>query len=108
MLDENKVCFICDYQDFIFFDFEKYYVIDCFGSLMDGVQFECFCDYIGINCDLVKNYLFFNYECLEVVFCIMEYIFDFLFIVCYYEQKIKSYQQVELCCNYIVQFVIVE
>lgn len=108
MSDENKARFTRDHQDFILFDFEKYYAIDRFGSLTDGAQFERFCAYIGINCDLVKNHPLFNYERLEAVFRTTEYTFDPLLIARYYEQKIKSYQQVELCCNHIVQSAIEE
>ncbi|MEO0873531.1 MAG: FAD-dependent oxidoreductase, partial [Bacteroidota bacterium] len=52
MSDENKARFTADHKDFILFNFDKYYAIDRFGSLTDGAQFERFCAYIGIDCEL--------------------------------------------------------
>lgn len=102
MSDENKARFTHDHQDFILFDFEKYYAIDRFGSLTDGAQFERFCAYIGIDCDLVKDHPLFNYDRLEAVFRTTEYTFDPLLIARYYDQKIRERSEIQLLLHHEV------
>lgn len=96
MSDENKARFTKDHKDFILFDYDKFYAIDRYGSFTDASQFERFCHYIGIDCDLIKEHPLFNYHRLEAVFKTTEYTFDPILIARYYDQKIKEQQGIEL------------
>ena len=102
MSDENKARFTRDHQDFILFNFEKYYAIDRFGSLTDGAQFERFCQYIGIDCKPVHNHPLFNYDRLEAIFRTTEYTFDPLLIARYYEQKVLQNERVKVLFHHQV------
>lgn len=103
MSDENKARFTRDHEDFILFDFEKYYAIDRFGSFTDGAQFERFCQYIGIDCKPVQTHPLFNYDRLEAVFRTTEYTFDPILIARYYEQKVLEHNRVEVLLHHQVR-----
>lgn len=96
MSDDNKARFTADHQDFILFDFDKYYAIDKYGSLTDAAQFQRFCDYIGIPCTLAKDHPLFNYNRLEAVFKTTEYTFDPLLIARYYAHRIQQQANVNV------------
>ena len=103
MSDENKARFTADHQDFILFDFDKFYAIDRFGSLTDGAQFERFCAYIGIDCTLEPAHPMFNYERLEAVFRTTEYTFDPLLIARYYEDKVREDGRIQIWTQHLVK-----
>lgn len=90
MSDENKARFTADHQDFILFDYDKYYAIDRFGSLTDASQFERFCAYIGIPCEPVTDHPLFNYQRLEAVYKTVEYTFDPILIAQYYRERLRA------------------
>lgn len=96
MSDENKARFTRDHQDFILFDFAKYYAIDRYGSLTDAAQFERFCRYIDIPCKPVNKHSLFNYHRLEAVFETQEYTFDPQLIAAYYREKVNSAEGVDV------------
>lgn len=103
MSDENKARFTADHQDFILFDFKKYYAIDKYGSLTDAAQFQRFCDYIGIPCSLEKGNPLFNDNRLEAVFRTTEYTFDPLLIARYYAQRIHDDPNVRVLCYHEIE-----
>lgn len=88
MSDDNKARFTADHQDFINFEFEKYYAIDRFGSFTDAAQFERFCAFIGIPCEPVERHPYFNYHRLEALYKTVEYTFDPILIAEYYRQRL--------------------
>jgi hypothetical protein len=88
MSDDNKARFTADHQDFINFEFEKYYAIDRFGSFTDAAQFERFCAFIGILCEPVEQHPYFNYDRLEALYKTVEYTFDPILIAEYYRQRL--------------------
>lgn len=88
MSDDNKARFTVDHQDFINFEFEKYYAIDRFGSFTDAAQFERFCAFIGIPCEPVERHPYFNYHRLEALYKTVEYTFDPILIAEYYRQRL--------------------
>jgi hypothetical protein len=90
MSDENKARFTREHQDFILFDFEKYYAVDRYGSLTDAAQFERFCRYIDIPCERVEDHPLFNYHRLEAVFRTREYTFDPLLLANHYRERLRQ------------------
>jgi hypothetical protein len=100
MSDENKARFTKDHQDFILFDFAKYYAIDRFGSLTDAAQFERFCQYIGIECQLEQQNPLFNNDRLEAVFRTREYTFDPILLARYYERKVRDNDKIQVWCHH--------
>lgn len=88
MSDDNKARFTADHQEFINFEFEKYYAIDRFGSFTDAAQFERFCAFIGIPCEPVERHPYFNYHRLEALYKTVEYTFDPILIAEYYRQRL--------------------
>ena len=100
MSDDNKARFTKDHKDFILFDYDKYYAIDRYGSFTDAAQFERFCKYIDIDCDLVKGHPLFNEHRLEAVFKTTEYTFDPILIARHYDRKIKEEKGVQLLFEY--------
>lgn len=100
MSDENKARFTKDHEDFILFDFNKYYAIDRFGSLTDAAQFERFCQYIGIPCTLENDHPLFNKNRLEAVFLTREYTFDPILLANYYSEKISQHKKITVWCNH--------
>ncbi|MCB0584474.1 MAG: FAD-binding oxidoreductase [Phaeodactylibacter sp.] len=92
MSDDNKSRFTADHQEFINFKFEKYYAIDRFGSFTDSLQFERFCEFIGIRCEPVLRHPLFNYHRLEALYATTEYSFDPILIAEYYRRKLKEGQ----------------
>ncbi len=91
MSDDNKARFTADHRQFIHFKFEKYYAIDRFGSFTDSLQFERFCEFIGIYCEPVYQHPLFNYHRLEALYAATEYSFDPILIAEYYRQRLKEY-----------------
>ncbi|MCB0571521.1 MAG: FAD-binding oxidoreductase [Phaeodactylibacter sp.] len=97
MSDDNKARFTTDHQDFINFEFEKYYAIDRFGSFTDSQQFERFCAFIGIPCKAVVGHPLFNYHRLEALYSTIEYAFDPYLIADYYRHQLEqAREQVEV------------
>jgi hypothetical protein len=90
MSDENKARFTKDHQQFINFEFDKYYAIDRFGSLTDASQFERFCDFIDIKCERVSGHPLFNYHRLEALYLTREYTFDPILIAHYYKHQLEA------------------
>lgn len=90
MSDENKARFTRDHQDFINFQFDKYYGIDRYGSFTDSLQFQRFCDYIKIPCEAVTDHPLFNYERLEAIFKTQEFTFDPILIAAYYKERFRE------------------
>ena len=88
MSDDNKARFTSDHQQFINFEFEKYYAIDKFGSFTDSQQFERFCEFIDIRCEPVIGHPLFNYHRLEALYATTEYAFDPILIADYYRQQL--------------------
>lgn len=103
MSDENKARFTRDHQDFILFDFDKYYAIDRYGSLTDAAQFERFCRYIDIPCKRVKEHPLFNYHRLEAVFETQEYTFDPVLIAAYYREQLSAAPGVDVWCYHQIE-----
>ncbi|MEL6658085.1 MAG: FAD-dependent oxidoreductase [Bacteroidota bacterium] len=103
MSDENKARFTADHKDFILFNFDKYYAIDRFGSLTDGAQFERFCAYIGIDCELESAHPLFNYDRLEAIFKTTEYTFDPLLIARYYEERVRRESHVQIWTQHLAE-----
>ena len=91
MSDDNKARFTADHQQFINFEFEKYYAIDRFGSFTDHLQFERFCEFIKIKCEPVLRHPLFNYHRLEALYSTVEYTFDPILIAEYYRQQLKAH-----------------
>lgn len=96
MSDDNKARFTEDHNDFINFQFEKYYAIDGHGSFTDSLQFQRFCDYINIKCKPVEDHPLFNYQRLEALYSTIEYTFDPILIASYYIQKLKEDKNIEI------------
>ncbi len=90
MSDDNKARFTADHQDFINFQFDKYYAIDKYGSFTDGQQFERFCRYIGIECNRIKAHSLFNFNRIEALYATKEYSFDPILIAKHYEKKLSE------------------
>ncbi|MCB0565084.1 MAG: FAD-binding oxidoreductase [Phaeodactylibacter sp.] len=91
MSDDNKARFTTDHQQFINFEFEKYYAIDRFGSFTDSLQFERFCEFIKIRCEPVLRHPLFNYHRLEALYSTTEYTFDPILIAEYYRQELEGH-----------------
>ncbi len=96
MSDDNKQRFTDEHKPFILFEFDKYYAVDKFGSLTDAAQFERFCEFIGIKCELIPNHPLFNYNRLEALYLTTEYTFDPILIGEFYKEKIKDEQNVDI------------
>lgn len=90
MSDDNKARFTSDHQDFINFQFEKYYAIDKYGSFTDGQQFERFCKHINIKCERVAKHRLFNFNRIEALYATTEYSFDPILIAKHYEKKLSE------------------
>jgi hypothetical protein len=88
MSDDNKARFTREHKRFINFEFEKYYAIDRFGSFTDHAQFERFCNFIDIRCELVREHPYFNFHRLEALYATTEYTFDPVLIAEYYRQQL--------------------
>ncbi len=91
MSDDNKARFTAGHQQFINFEFEKYYAIDKFGSFTDSLQFERFCAFINIPCKPVLRHPLFNYHRLEALYATTEYTFDPILIAEHYRQRLKEH-----------------
>ncbi|MCB9303946.1 MAG: FAD-binding oxidoreductase [Lewinellaceae bacterium] len=90
MSNDNKARFTSDHQQFINFQFEKYYAIDKFGSFTDSQQFERFCEFIHIRCEPVLSHPLFNYHRLEALYRTTEFTFDPYLIADYYRQQLAE------------------
>ena len=99
MSDENKARFTEDHKPFIHFGFEQYYAIDEFNSFTDGVQFERFCNFIGIPCKPVSQHPLINFGRIESLYVTQEYSFDPVLINQYYRSKLKACSNVRICLN---------
>ncbi len=96
MSDDNKARFTFEHQDFINFQFDKYYAIDKFGSFTDGQQFERFCDYIGIRCERIFQHPLFNFNRIEALYATIEYSFDPFLIAEYYKKKLSEEKNITI------------
>jgi hypothetical protein len=94
MSDDNKSRFTSEHQQFINFEFRKYYAIDKFGSFTDGQQFERFCEYIGIPCERVPQHPLFNFNRIEALYATTEYSFDPFLIGKYYQEKLTEEKRI--------------
>ncbi len=90
MSNDHKERFTVGHQQFINFQFEKYYAIDKFGSFTDSLQFERFCDFINLKCKPVKSHPLFNYHRLEALYETTEYTFDPILIADYYRLRLQE------------------
>lgn len=108
MSDENKARFTREHEDFILFNYEKYYAIDRFGSLTDAAQFERFCKHIGIPCQRVPGHPLFNYNRLEAVYATTEYTFDPILIANYYQTQLDQISGVKQCLYHQLQSATVD
>ncbi len=96
MSDDNKARFTAEHQAFINFQFDQYYAIDRYGSFTDGLQFERFCQYIGIECNRVKSHSLFNFDRIEALYATKEYSFDPVLIAKNYEKKISEEKNITI------------
>jgi hypothetical protein len=96
MSDDNKARFTAEHQDFINFQFDKYYAIDKYGSFTDGQQFERFCRYIGIECNRIKAHSLFNFNRIEALYATKEYSFDPVLIANHYKKKLSEEKNITI------------
>jgi glycine/D-amino acid oxidase-like deaminating enzyme len=96
MSDEHKERFTADHRDFVNFSFEKYYAIDRFGSFTDPLQFERFCERVGIRCQQVEEHPLFNFERLEALYLTEEYSFDPVRLGAYYRQCVENQPNIQV------------
>jgi len=96
MSDDNKARFTAEHQDFINFQFDKYYAIDKYGSFTDGQQFERFCNYMNIECHRVKAHTLFNFNRIEALYATKEYSFDPILIAKSYEKKLSEENKITI------------
>ncbi len=96
MSDDHKARFIADHKAFVLFDFEKYYAIDRYASFTDAVQFERFCDFIGIPFKKIEAHPWINPQRLEALYQTVEYTFDPVLIADYYRGQIENQRSVEV------------
>jgi glycine/D-amino acid oxidase-like deaminating enzyme len=96
MSDEHKARFTDEHRDFVNFSFEKYYAIDRFGSFTDSLQFERFCDRIGIRCERLADHPLFNFDRLEALYLTEEYSFDPVLLGQFYRQQIDNQTNIEV------------
>lgn len=96
MSDEHKARFTEEHRPFVNASFEKFYAIDRFGSFTDPMQFERFCRYLNIQCDIVESHPLFNFERLEALYRTREYSFDPVLIGNYYRDKILQEKHIEV------------
>lgn len=99
MSDENKARFTREHQDFINFSFQQYYGIDRFGSLTDATQFERFCQYLDIPCQLVRDHPLIDMRRLEALYLTKEYSFDPLLIANYYTRALGEAEGIVVKCG---------
>lgn len=99
MSDENKARFTRDHHDFINFSFKQFYAIDRYGSLTDAAQFERFCNYLSIPCELIKSHPLISMRRLEALYLTEEYSFDPILIAHHYTQALNQDANVDLRCG---------
>ncbi len=107
--------FRADFSACINGDFVHYYAIARRGSLTDAAQFEHFCRYLGLACEIVEKHPAFCYDQLEAVFAAKEDSFDPLLLAAHYRALVSAHPRIRLYCysrleaarqvdqNYVVQ-----
>jgi hypothetical protein len=90
MSDEHKTRFTEEHKAFVNHTFEKFYAIDRYGSLTDGLQFERFCNYLNIRCDRLEFHPLFNFDRLEALYQTEEHSFDPVLLGNYYREIVEN------------------
>lgn len=96
MSDDNRLRFATEHRPFIHSRFDKYYGIDPHGSFTDSVQFERFCEHIGLPFQRIDQHPLFNFNRLEALYLTQEETFDPILIAQYYRQKLKENTAIEV------------
>lgn len=104
MSNDHKARFSRDHHSFINDQFDQYYGIDRNGSLTDRIQFERFCDYMGLPYKPVKTHPLFNFDQLEALYLTREQSFDPVLIARYYRQRIKDTPTIDLRLEHTVTY----
>ncbi|HRI59660.1 MAG TPA: FAD-dependent oxidoreductase, partial [Saprospiraceae bacterium] len=103
MSDEHKDRFTAEHRRFVNFTFEKFYAIDRFGSFTDPLQFERFCQYLGIRCERVLEHNLFNFNRLEALYRTEEYSFDPVLLREHYREKVENTAGISIFKNTTVE-----
>ncbi|PHN05669.1 NAD(P)/FAD-dependent oxidoreductase [Flavilitoribacter nigricans] len=96
MSDDNRLRFAAEHRPFINGHFDKYYAIDRHGSFTDSVQFERFCEHIGLPYQRIAAQPLFNFDRIEALYLTREETFDPILIAQYYRQKLRAEKRIEL------------
>lgn len=79
-----------DHAPFINREFTKYYAIDQFGSLTSADQFERFCAFLDIKCQLARRPDLFKSDRIEALFETVEYSFDPFLMRRHYQEELLA------------------
>lgn len=90
MSDDHKARFTAEHQDFINDRFDKYYAIDRHGSFTDSVQFERFCEHIGLPYQRIEQHPHFNFERIEALYLTQEESFDPILLAEFYRRQLSK------------------
>lgn len=96
MSDDNRLRFAAEHRAFIHGQFDKYYAIDRHGSFTDSIQFERFCEHIGLPYQGVDTHPLFNFDRIEALYLTREETFDPILIAQYYRQRIDDEPKITL------------
>jgi hypothetical protein len=96
MSDDNRLRFAAEHRPFINSHFKKYYAIDRHGSFTDPIQFERFCDHIGLAYQREKAHALFNFERIEALYLTREETFDPILIAQFYRERILAEAKITL------------
>lgn len=105
MSHEHQARFTRDHQEFIHFEYEKFYAIDRYASLTDSQQFQRFCDYIDAPYEEVHLQAPFQADRIAALFKTTEYSFDPVLLGRYYQNELLQQPNLEVITDSTIKKV---